>query len=274
MTSLDDSSNPLAEFMKVVENVKGTSFVHALQIDSFELSPQWSKDDYSDAIVNIFTRLNTAGRTLTREEITLAWLKVGWVSVHTDGKPAGQCLEELNVALADRDFVLGTDEVVRLISFMWSVEHRGGLLLDPKDLLKGEVVRSMAVAVSSAWKRLDEAVKRGADLIKERDLIQNQGSFNAIIVFLTWYRLVLERLDVVSKALLVVKHDDLENKSPRKHLNSWIDGCLLPSGRGSGAKAQYEIFSDLRRIFMTLNECSETLMPTPWSPLWKLASSD
>ena len=56
---------PLAEFMKVVENVKINSFVHTLQIESFEVTPQWSKDDYSDAIVNIFTRLNTAGRTLT-----------------------------------------------------------------------------------------------------------------------------------------------------------------------------------------------------------------
>ena len=77
VTSVGKLLDPLAEFMKVVENVKTNSFVHALQIESFELTPEWNKDDYSDAIVNIFTRLNTAGRTLTREEITLAWLKVG-----------------------------------------------------------------------------------------------------------------------------------------------------------------------------------------------------
>ncbi len=108
--------DPLAEFMKVVENVKTNSFVHALQIESFELTPQWSKDDYCDAIVNIFTRLNTAGRTLTREEITLAWLKVGWVPAQTDGKTAGYCLEDLESALGDRGFHLETDEIVRFIS--------------------------------------------------------------------------------------------------------------------------------------------------------------
>ena len=80
-----------AQFMRVIENIKNNSFVHALQIESFQLTPQWTKDDYGDAIVNIFTRLNTAGRTLTREEITLAWLKVGWLPEETAGKAQG-CL--------------------------------------------------------------------------------------------------------------------------------------------------------------------------------------
>jgi hypothetical protein len=95
------------------------------RLNRFQLTPQWSKDDYSDAIVNIFTRLNTAGRTLTREEITLAWLKVGWLPKETAGKTAGQCLEDLKSALADRGFQLETDEIVRLISFVWAVEIWG-----------------------------------------------------------------------------------------------------------------------------------------------------
>ena len=141
----------------MVENVKINSFVHALQIESFELTPQWSKDDYSDAIVNIFTRLNTAGRTLTREEITLAWLKVGWLPEKADNKTAGQCLEELRTALGDRGFRIETDEIVRLISFVWAVERRDGILLDSKDLLKGEIVRSMAASVASTWTKFDLA---------------------------------------------------------------------------------------------------------------------
>jgi len=132
--ALSSLLRPLAQFMKVVENVKTNSFVHALQIESFELTPQWSKDDYSDAIVNIFTRLNTAGRTLTREEITLAWLKVGWDPAVTDAKTAGQCLDDLKSALGDQGFHLETDEIVRLISFVWAVEHHSGSLLDSKDL--------------------------------------------------------------------------------------------------------------------------------------------
>lgn len=251
--------DPLAEFMKVVENVKVNSFVHALQIESFELTPQWSKDDYSDAIVNIFTRLNTAGRTLTREEITLAWLKVGWVPAQTDGKTAGQCLEELKSALGDRGFNLGTDEIVRLISFVWSVDHRSGVLLDSKDLLKGEIVRSMAASVASMWKRLKPKLERGADLIKERDLLENQGSFNAIIVFLTWYRLVFDRFEEISGGVPVVERDSLEKKlnlRASRFLDRWVFGSQWANVWGDGAVLNFQYFAtDLNGFYRKLREC-------------------
>lgn len=100
---IDELIKSLSQFMKVVENIKNNSFVSSLQIESFALTPQWSKDDYSDAIVNIFTRLNTAGRTLTREEITLAWLKVGWDKSNTNDKPASQCLNELSEIFSENN---------------------------------------------------------------------------------------------------------------------------------------------------------------------------
>ena len=246
--------------MKVVENVRTNSSVHALQIESFELTPQWSKDDYSDAIVNIFTRLNTAGRTLTREEITLAWLKVGWVPAQTDGKTAGQCLEELKSALGDCGFHLETDEIVRLISFIWSVEHRNGSLLDSKDLLKGEIVRSMAASVASTWNRLKPRLEGGADLIKERDLLENQGSFNAIIVFLTWYRLVLDRFEAISGSVTVVERDTLEkqlNLHSAQFLDRWVFGSQWANVWGDGAVLNFQNFAtDLNGFYVKLKECS------------------
>jgi hypothetical protein len=248
--------DPLAEFMKVVENVKINSFVHALQIESFELTPQWSKDDYSDAIVNIFTRLNTAGRTLTREEITLAWLKVGWITAQTDGKTAGQCLEELKTSLGDRGFHLETDEIVRLISFVWSVEHRSGSLLDSKDLLKGEIVRSMATSVASTWKGMKERFEHGSDLIKEKDLLENQGSFNAIIVFLTWYRLVFDRFEIIAKGLPVVERDSFEKTLVHRgsqFLDRWVFGSQWANVWGDGAVINFQNFaSDLHGIYSKL----------------------
>ncbi|MBM4002725.1 MAG: DUF262 domain-containing protein [Planctomycetes bacterium] len=252
--------DPLAEFMKVVENVKINGFVHALQIESFELTPQWSKDDYSDAIVNIFTRLNTAGRTLTREEITLAWLKVGWVRTATDGKTAGQCLEELKSALGDRGFHLETDEIVRLISFIWAVEHRHGSLLDSKDLLKGEIVRSMATTVASAWNRLRPRLERGADIIKERDLLESQGSFNAFIVFLTWYRLVFDRLEALSVGLAVVERDSFEKKlnaAAAQFLDRWVFGSQWANVWGDAAVLNFQNFAtDLNDIHAKLMKCT------------------
>src|SRR3954468_22246940 len=81
----------------------------------------WTEDTYNDAIVNIFTRLNTAGRTLTREEITLAWLKVGWEPAATGGKTAGECFEELLTELVDRGLSIEMDSLVGAVSFIWSV---------------------------------------------------------------------------------------------------------------------------------------------------------
>jgi len=251
--------DPLAEFMKIVENVKTGSFVHALQIESFELTPEWNKDDYSDAIVNIFTRLNTAGRTLTREEITLAWLKVGWVPTQTGGKTAGRCLDDLRASFADRGFRLGTDELVRLISFVWAVEHRDGVLLDSKDLLKGDVVRSMATAVACTWNRLSSRIERAADLIRERDLVENQGSFNAIIVFLAWYRLVFDRLEVLGPQLLVVERDSLEKTLTDRathFLDRWVFGSQWASVWGEGSTLNFQNYAtDLRSLCERLETC-------------------
>lgn len=251
-----DLLDPLAEFMKVVESIKTNSFVHALQIESFELTPQWNKDDYSDAIVNIFTRLNTAGRTLTREEITLAWLKVGWLPEHADNKSAGQCLEELKSALVERGFHLEIDEIVRLISFVWAVECREGALLDAKDLLKGEIVRSMAASVAASWEKLKPRIENCADLIKERDLLDNHGSFNAIIVFLTWYRLVFDRFDAVASNVSVIARDSIEkqlNERAAQFLDRWIFGSQWANVWGDGAVLNFQNFAmELNTIFVKL----------------------
>ena len=257
---------PLGEFMKVVEGVKTSSYVHALQIESFVLTPQWNKDDYSDAIVNIFTRLNTAGRTLTREEITLAWLKIGWVPSQTDGKPAGACLDELKIGLADRGFKVETDEIVRLISFLWAVDCRNGALLDSRDLLKGDIVRSLAGSVSCAWSRLKPRLERGADLIKEQELVENQGSFNAIIVFLTWYRLVFDRCEELCRRVSVVEGDSLEKAvslRASRFLNRWVFGSQWANVWGDGATSNFQNFaSDLSACRSRLAECDENTLLT------------
>ena len=252
---------PLSQFMKVVENIKSNSFVHALQIESFQLTPQWAKDDYSDAIVNIFTRLNTAGRTLTREEITLAWLKVGWVPKETDGKPAGQCLEELNGAFGDRGFPLEMDEIVRLISFVWAVENRAGNLLDSQDLLKGDIVRSLATDTARQWNRLKSNLERAAELVRDRELLENYGSFNAVIVILSWYRLVHERLEALP-GLAVVERDNLEKHMQRRaaqFVDRWIFASDWAGVWGDAAVFNFQNFAtDLNSLHGELKSCSAT----------------
>lgn len=223
--TIDELIKSLSQFMKVVENIKNNSFVSSLQIDSFTLTPQWSKDDYSDAIVNIFTRLNTAGRTLTREEITLAWLKVGWDKSNTNDKPASLCLSELSETFSENNISVEIDEMVRLISFIWSVDSRKGTLLDSKDLLKGDIIRPMANVVSSNWENITKTVKNGIEIIKEKNLVKISGSFNAIIVYITWYRIVSSKLKIIQQTLNVIEKDSLEkqlNEVSQKFLDRWI----------------------------------------------------
>jgi hypothetical protein len=62
--------------LMALKDVKQTRVTY-LELAEYE-EALGSREVYNDAVVNIFTRLNTAGRTLTREDITFAWLKVGW----------------------------------------------------------------------------------------------------------------------------------------------------------------------------------------------------
>lgn len=253
---------PLSQFMKVVENIKNNSLVSSLQIDSFKLTPQWSKDDYSDAIVNIFTRLNTAGRTLTREEITLAWLKVGWDRSNTNDKPASTCLYEMIEVFMDSDVNVEIDEIVRLISFIWSVDERNGDLLDSKDLLKGGIIREMAETVSSNWANMSETIKTGLELIKDRNLIRVSGSFNAIIVFLTWHRLIINQLNKIKIMLTATEKDSYEiqiNELSQLFLDRWIFCSQWANVWGEGSVVVFgnfaKVISDSKKL---LKESTKT----------------
>jgi hypothetical protein len=224
-TKVDALVKPLSQFMKVVENVKNNSLVSSLQIESFTLTPQWSKDDYSDAIVNIFTRLNTAGRTLTREEITLAWLKVGWDKSKTEDKPASLCLNKLVETFTDNNISVEIDEIVRLISFIWSVDTRKGTLLDSKDLLKGDIIRPMANFVSHNWVYITKYIINSIEILKERNLVKISGSFNAIIVYITWHRMVYEHFNAIQPSLNALEIDSFSkqlNKISQRFLDRWI----------------------------------------------------
>lgn len=218
---------PLAEFMKTVELIKTTSHVHALQIETLKVTPQWTKDDYDDAIVNIFTRLNTAGRTLTREEITLAWLKVGWDPSKTNNLAAGDCLDALRSEIEDFELSLSMDDTVRLLSFVWSVETRSGKLLDSRDLLKGDIIRPMAEYLSNHWQRICDQVTEGARIIQERSLYENMGSTNALIVFWAWKGLADSWL-LQHQGLPLLEKDSYE-KDILSMIKSWLDQWVIGS---------------------------------------------
>ncbi len=147
---------PLAELMTTLRDVKLQKVAY-LELRAFDPDTM-NRESYDDAIVNIFTRLNTAGRTLSREEITFAWLKVGWVKERTAGRSAYDCFKELREELKTTGLDLEIDDLISAVSFVWAVVHNGGKLLTNRDLLQGDIIRPMGADLSAEWELLATTV--------------------------------------------------------------------------------------------------------------------
>jgi len=230
---------PMGELMTTLRDVK-LSKVTYLELLAFD-KHIWTEDSYNDAIVNIFTRLNTAGRTLTREEITLAWLKVGWEENATAGKTAGECFQELLSEVADRGLNIEMDSLVNAVSFIWSVCCNEGQLLTNRDLLRGATIRPMASELAKRWTDIRRAVLAGLDAVNSRELEYGPGghysSLNALAVVWTWLYLAFQW--EAQHGLTVPKRDDFDKKL-RATLSSVLDRWLICSqwaGRWAGSSA-------------------------------------
>jgi hypothetical protein len=219
---------PLAEFMTTLRDVK-LSKVTYLELVPFD-ADLWSRDEYNDAIVNIFTRLNTAGRTLTREEITFAWLKANWNPALTGNLSAAECFEALRDELRARALDVGMDDVVNGVSFLWSVGFNDGKLLSNSDLLKGGVIRPMATDLSKSWAVVCEAVLEVTDTVRERDFLfgpaGQYASVNALAVLWSWFWLA--RRWRADHKLSIVQADSFDKKG-REILLELVDRWILCS---------------------------------------------
>jgi hypothetical protein len=229
---------PLAELMTTLRDVKLHKVAY-LELSAYDENVS-SREAYDDAIVNIFTRLNTAGRTLTREEITFAWLKVGWDSRATGGLTAQECFKELQDDLKAKGLPLEIDELVSAVSFAWAVEFNQGRLLTNRDLLQGDIIRPMAGALSTAWKTLSVAIGLVMSVVNERKLERGRHytSVNALAV--TWAAAFQYMYCASRLALTAPQKDDVE-KWMERHLNAFMDRWLICStwaqrwARASGA---------------------------------------
>lgn len=219
---------PLAELMTTLCDVK-LSKVTYLELRPFN-ADLWDEDGYNDAIVNVFTRLNTAGRTLTREEITLAWLKVGWDASQTANKTAGQCFEELLTALNENDLALDIDDLVSAVSLIWSVCLKQGKLIDNRDLLKGPVIRPMALDLSERWNVISNALLDGMEVVTARQLSYGPSgqyaSLNALSLVWAWTYLALNWEE--QTALTVTLRDEF-SKRWKAALHNYLDRWLICS---------------------------------------------
>jgi hypothetical protein len=243
--STDDISavlEPLAELVVMLVAIKHSK-VSYLQLAPFD-DQVFSQDRYNDAIVNIFTRLNTAGRTLTRQEITFAWIKTGWDASKTGNRAAGNCFEELSESLSAEFVSLNIDQLVGAVSAMWAVLHRDGALLTDDDLLRGEKVRPMAQDLVVNWDTVSSNAVEGARLVNDRGFRfgSHYRSLNVFTLLVCWR--LLGRQWLAEQALCVTTKDSFE-KSLEAAFSSYCDRwILLSQWSGRWGKSTDKAFAD------------------------------
>ena len=252
---------PLAELIMTLKDIK-LSKVSYLELAPFD-ADVFDPDVYNDAIVNIFTRLNTAGRALTRQEITFAWIKTGWDASQTGNRTAGKCFEELNDALADEGVRIDIDALVGAISAMWSVLHRGGSLLTANDLLRGEKVRPMAQDLVASWETVATNAIDGARLVDDRGFRfgTHYRSLNVLTLLLAWRLLGRKWLALHPQA--VIAKDGFEKALDAAfgdYCDRWI---LLSQWSGRWGKSTDKALADY------VND-----LASDWSSISSLSSAD
>lgn len=212
-------SRPVGALLLALRDVKQTRVTY-LELAEYE-EALGTREVYNDAVVNIFTRLNTAGRTLTREDITFAWLKIGWNTACTQNENAKACIETLARQLDSLLLPISVDDVVSAIGFIWSVSFNAGKLLNNDDLMRGEAIRPMAVNISENWALVVEAAIQICSQARDRGLRfrEHYQSFNALAYLWTWYFAAL-RWEQDHKLA------ELDKDSLRKSLSATLDELM------------------------------------------------
>jgi hypothetical protein len=177
------------ELIQTLQSVKGTR-VTFLEVNRYTGTDMGSPEEYSDAVVSIFTRLNTAGRTLTREEITFAWIKSGWDTAKTNNMGASECFGRLRESLKkDHELDIDLDTLVGGVGMMWAIRFNGGKVLANADLLKGDRVRPLAAGIASEWSRISTSVEHIATCVLERGYEYGRQfqSVNSLTLLWSWW---------------------------------------------------------------------------------------
>ncbi len=125
---------------------------------------------YNAAIINIFTRLNTAGERLTREEIAFSWIKRGWTTSIGPEQSAEKCFEDLRASLKNLNVDLTSDQLVRTISFIWAVRQRDGRLLRQEDYLGGETTLEVAQFMHVNWQEISTSLIKVGECFKKHEV--------------------------------------------------------------------------------------------------------
>jgi hypothetical protein len=205
--------------------------VKAIRVTYLELAEfkgdDSEREEYNDAVVNIFTRLNTAGRTLTREDITFAWLKTGWVADKTNKQSPTQCFEALGEGLDQDKLSLNTEQLVAGITFVWCALRDGNLLTN-SDLMQGDKIRPMASGLSDTWFSLTASLVRATQIVREHGYRFHEHYESLVSIYIIWtWQCVADRWAAEHKLKELAK--DAYDKSTTELLHEYLDRWILCS---------------------------------------------
>lgn len=161
-----------------------------------------SDDQYSNTIVNIFTRLNKGGKELTSEEITFAWLKRGWDETATQAN-AKTCFYGLQKRCENSHQSFTINELIIMSSYVWAIAG-GGKIIKDNDLLNSQLLQELTKWLSLSWQSFANTTASVAEELNKHD-IHFHGQFNTISVFAIW----------VASQLIISEGKKIVSPSPR-----------------------------------------------------------
>lgn len=180
---------------------------------------------YNDAIVNIFTRLNSAGETLTKQEITFARINATWEILGNAHGTARDAINEFISIARDYDEELSksikTDDIISMLSFIWSAYENNGGMISNNDLLIGNAVNSLSGWLYTSWNMLKLAFTDVVRLLSEKDFSfrDTYRSLNAVTLLVT--------VQTGVRLLAGVNHND--QLVAEQALSNYSEGWLILS---------------------------------------------
>ena len=220
-------ADPLAGLLANLRSIKMSTitYLEVRQIDR----DIWSEDAYNEAVVNIFTRLNAAGRTLSKEEITFAWLKVYWIPEATSNLTAFLCFSNLSAELKEKFKIeIPIEDLVRLVSMIWSITFSKGKILTDKDLLKGIHIKDIATDLSKNWSVICDAIFDATDIVDSRGLEYRSQYTSLNSLAILWAYQFLANRWLTSHALNATQKDGFQ-KSLKEILDTYCDRWMVCS---------------------------------------------
>jgi len=260
----------LTQFMVVVADVKNTTEITRLIIRNYENSEIPDRGIYNDAIVKIFARLNSAGRTLTNEEITLAWLKTGWSEAEEEVKRNIECTTELENLLSEindnndeNGMRMPMDNLVKILSLLYIIFIRDGndkseLTFDDKDLIRGDIMKDIGKITLKNWDEIKEAILACKETFEGRKLDECFRSVYAFNIICGWrFVSILSSRHIIGTVRdTEIKFDTAINNAFDLFIDKWYFSTTLSETWSTTANYPAYI-GDLCKLHKKIEKCSD-----------------